>query len=198
MPDDAHDYELEPESKPALEGDLATVRRLFEQYRQHETKAAEYEDLASKEHAKALNISDKVLPALMQQIGIQDFTTLDGKRVELKDIVNVGITEANAPAAFRWMRKHGHAELIRRAMKLDFGPGDKNIPAVLATLKKLGITPSSDKEGVHHQTLLKMVKDLLAAGEDVPMQTFGVRQFKRAEEKTVRSKAKTRPDSEAF
>lgn len=199
MPDDTHNYELEPETKPVVEGDLSTVRRLFEQFRSHEAKAAEYEDLASKEHAKALNISDKLLPALMEQIGLDSFTTLDGKTVTIKDVVTASITEANAPAAFKWMRKNGHAELIRRAMKLDFGPGDKNIPVVLATLKKLGITPAADKEGVHPQTLLKMIRDLLSAGESVPMQVFGVRQFKRAEEKTTKGKkAKAGETIESF
>lgn len=183
------EYNYEPTDTPvAMTGDLATVRQLFVQMKRFEDEAAELEAQASKATAKANHIAEVLLPSLMSNIGLDEFKTSDGKVVKLVDKVQAGITEANADKAFSWLRSVGQGEIIRRTMKLDFGPGDPKAAKALEALAELNVIPATDKEGVHHATLAKTIKDLVAADESVPLELFGARIFKRAEEKATRKK----------
>lgn len=138
-------------------------------------------DIKLKEaRAKADDIAEQQIPQLMEQIGIEEFTTTSGVRLSVKDIVRTGIPVARRPEAYKWLEDNGFGDMVKRNIVVGFGRGEGDAAAsLIQELDGKGLR-TKDEMKVEPQTLKKFVKDRLEAGQAVPMELFGVRQFKQA------------------
>ncbi|RKZ72469.1 MAG: hypothetical protein DRQ48_00225 [Gammaproteobacteria bacterium] len=115
-------------------------------------------------------ISEELIPDLMDELGIEEFTTSAGIAVSVKENIRASISKDNAPAAFTWLRKNGHAGLIKRAITV-IAKNDEQGTEIMGQLDDYDV---SDKAAVHAGTLSAWVREKLAAGEDIPMDLLGV------------------------
>lgn len=96
------------------------------------------------------------------------FETEDFK-VAIKTFVFAKI--GNTDAAFDWLISNQYGDLIRTSV--DFPKGEFTEEAQY-TLEKMGLS-FTRKDGVHPQTLKKVISDRLAAGEDIPDEDNGIK-----------------------
>lgn len=119
------------------------------------------------------DIIQRQLPELMDEAGQKDCVTSNGFRLTVAEVIRASIPAANAPVAFAWLEEHGHSSVIKNEVKVQFGRGeDKAATDALAALSGLGLHPDQ-KRTVHPQTLQSLIKELMADGVDVPLDTFG-------------------------
>lgn len=125
-------------------------------------------------------IEESDLPEAMEAAGVTDFTLKDGRKVTTKLRTHTHISEDHQEGAFEWLRINGHDDIIKRMISVSFGKGeDKKAEALFAMLvKRKGLSDNSivGKQTVHPQTLKSFVTKVLAAGEEIPHELFGIHQ----------------------
>lgn len=116
----------------------------------------------------------EVLPELMKDAGQEELTTVDGLKVSIKQLVRGQPSKENEAAAFAWLREHGHGGIIKSQVTADLGKVDQErVKDAVNALSQLGFTAGA-KQAVSWQTLGALVRELLAKGENVPLEVLGI------------------------
>lgn len=113
-------------------------------------------------------VSEVEIPAIFDELGIQDMRLIDGRRVTIKSDFRPSISEDNREEVFLWMRTHNHAELIKNELKVVFGKGEDSQAAVLLERLALEGLAVDFKTFVHPATLAAFVREQTAKGEAIP------------------------------
>jgi len=166
-----HDYS-DYIDRPQSEDALAELARLADAQLEAHKAVARAEVELTKRERELRDIAEVAIPELMEEMGIETFTTTSGVKISVKEQIRANILAANRGAAFRWLRDNGHAALIKREVKVAFGMGEDELAQ--ETIDKLGDLPVEDKSSVHPSTLKKFVSDRLADGKDVPEDVFSI------------------------
>ena len=131
-------------------------------------------DLEDEVKSKLFNVANYDLPNAMSEVGLKEFTLVDGQKVTVKPYYSAKIDDDNREACHRWLEENGHADLIKHTIGLKFGKGESETVATLtAFLREHGYS-YDDKEGVHFQTLTAFVREQVENGGDIPLDTFRV------------------------
>lgn len=118
------------------------------------------------------------IPTIMATLGLEEFKLTDGSKVTVKEDVKCGLSEERKPAAFDWLRANQCDGIIKTAVSLAFGKGENEaVKKAMEALAEAGFEPSVS-ETVHPQTLKSFVKEQLEAGTNIPLETFGVYEYK--------------------
>ena len=140
--------------------------------------------------ARKLKLEVDLIPSLMASAGgIARFDLEDGRRIELKDELYASITQANQQAAFGWLEDHGHGDVIKNAFTIALGRGEpatERAEMFRQLCESLGVDDYSQKQNVHPGTLAALIREQLGEGIEVPKETFGVHQQRRAVIKTAK------------
>jgi Tfp pilus assembly protein PilX len=119
-------------------------------------------------------ISEKQLPELMDSLGLEEFTTTEGRRIGITEDVRASIVKDREQEAFTWLRDIGSGKMIKRAIGVQLAMGQDEVASkVKAALAAMELDVS-DKQSVHNSTLVAFVRRRLKAGEEVPLDKIGV------------------------
>lgn len=126
---------------------------------------------------------DKILreriPDIMDELALEDFKMTDGSKITVKDDIKCGISEERKPIAFQWLRENDFDGIIKTNVSVAFGKGEAaDAEKAKQALIEAGFTSAEINDSVHYQTLKSFVKERLEAGTNIPLETFGVFQFK--------------------
>lgn len=127
---------------------------------------------AAKEELRLLQ--EQELPGLMDAAGLKLFTLTSGAKFEVKDIVEGSIPKDNAEPAFDWLRKHGHAGLIKRTVSVPFSREEQERAQKLIALLVKSKIAFEDKQQVHHSTLAAWAREMLKQGKPFPNDLLGL------------------------
>lgn len=122
---------------------------------------------------KALrDINERLIPELMDEIGIEEFTTTSGLKITVKEAIRASITKERRAEAMKWLREHGYSKLIKHTFTLAPQSPDQ-AEAMREKLEAFGLE-YGDSPTVHPSTLGAWVRKRLEEGEDIPLELFGV------------------------
>jgi hypothetical protein len=159
----------------------ATLERLTELAAR--AKALETEiNTATVELQKKQDDLDKILrgyiPDIFKELALEEYKLATGEKITVKDDVKCNISEERKPAAFGWLREHNYDGIIKTAVNATFGKGEAQRAAdACAVLIEAGYD-ASVTDSVHPQTLKAFVKEQLEAGTAIPIDTFGIFEFR--------------------
>jgi len=174
MTTDNDAYAAYSDTGTTAEGDLAELSRLAEDQVKAEKAVADAEAALVKAQQSLKDISERKLPELMDKLGMAEFKTTSGAKVEIDEQVRASIPATRKFEAFAWLRTHNSAALIKRSISVDFSKGeDEKADKLLKQLKKDELE-AEDKESVHSSTLKSWVTKKLEKGEEFPLDLFGV------------------------
>jgi len=173
------------EAEPAT---LELLTRLAKEQVEMEAEIARA-TVALAERQEDLNKLSRVrIPELMTTLGMEEFKLTDGSVVSVKADVKTSITEANRPAAFLWLEEHHYDGIIKTNVGLQFGKGEmeeaKKAEKVLADA---GFHASTERS-IHPATLKSFVKERLEDGDNIPIDVFGIFEFKQSKIKLPKAK----------
>jgi hypothetical protein len=137
---------------------------------------------------KLNKITREFIPNIMDTLAMTEFKLVDGSVVSVKDEVQCSITEERKPDAFAWLTEHNFDGIIKTKIISEFGKDEIALAqAALATLIRAGYVARMDR-AIHPMTLKAFVKEQLEKGTNIPIETFGIFEFKQAKIKlpTVR------------
>ena len=124
--------------------------------------------------AEERNYSEKIIPELMQQAGIQMLKLSNGASVEVKPFYSAKIPVAKKEEAFSWMRDNGLGGIIKNIVSMKFGREQDNmVSSIVEDLKQKGFQVEQNTS-VHPQTFKAALKEKIQNGENVPMDLLGL------------------------
>lgn len=172
MTDDTDVSHLYEDDGAMDETTLESLAGLCSQQMKLEMEYAEIEEKLKAKKDELDNISKKIIPDVMNTLGVSEYKFSDGSTLTLKDGLNVYIAAANKPKAYDWMRENNFGDLIKNEILLKFAAGQEaEAKEVVSKLTSDGYTPE-EKEGVHPSTLKAFAKERLEKGEQLPMELF--------------------------
>ena len=164
--------------------ELTGLATLIEAWDAHQRVLVVLQNAIKAHTADITKLETDLIPSLMASAGgIEKFTLADGTAITLKDELFASVSEANRDAAFAWLEGHGHGDVIKDELKFMLGKGllaAAIAEELIADAEGLGIDTYSHKRAVHPATLQALLKEQLAEGVEVPKETFGVFQQRRA------------------
>jgi hypothetical protein len=109
-------------------------------------------------------LSQKVIPSVMDAMGISDLTLEDGSKIGVETFYQASIPETDRDKAFAWLDAQGHAAIIKHEVKLSLQKGQLE-EAELASklLRDAGLEPTVDMK-VHPSTLRAFAREEIEAG----------------------------------
>ena len=165
---------------PEAQGEDATgaIAKKCEEYAAQAAAIQEKIDAATEtlatSKAALRRLLEDTIPAFMAEVGISSFTTFDGLEVSVKPFCRARLVPEHAEAGLKWLEDNGYGGVIKHEVVIPFGrdPG----PDYQLTLRFLAEEQVlfNDVTTVHPQTLTAMMRELLARGETVPAEPFGL------------------------
>jgi hypothetical protein len=144
--------------------------------REHRLISGEIEQLQDqiKELAqRRTDIETKKLPNLMQQAGVKELTTLEGLKVSTKFVVGTIPTDMK-DTAYDYLDSHGHSDIIKRNLALQFSKGDTaQAEKAREARAEMGFDPTI-KLDIHPQTWMAFAREQLQSGKMLPLEQWGV------------------------
>ena len=161
-------------SKHTLDNeDLSTLTGFAEAIIKQDAFVKELEEKLKQEKKKLLKMTDEDLPALMTEANSMEFTLLDGSKVTIKPQYGASIKVDNRPAAYEWLREHGHDDIIKNTISCQFGRGEDDLASSFkAFAEKEGYVPTQT-EKIEPMSLRGFVKERVENGDEFPMELFG-------------------------
>lgn len=167
-----YDYSEFQDEKP--NDALAELSKLGDRQAELEEEILEEENKLKKLKDLHKEVSQQHIPELMDQLGLQNFTTTSGTQISVTENVRASIPVARKPEAFQWLRDHGNAGLIKRMVSVEFGRGEDEKASELSKALAETFELVKDEANIHHSTLASFVKSQLESGVDIPLDLFGV------------------------
>jgi len=113
-------------------------------------------------------INENLLPEAMTEIGMEQFKLSEGIEIKINEALRASISEANRPAAYDWLREHGHDAIIKKTVTITFDPGqEQNYDSVVKFLEDNDIE-FDGRSSIHARTLTAWVGNQLREGNPVP------------------------------
>lgn len=187
------------------EGELTQARQMAQRLQMLQAEYAAMETALSRKAEEIRSLETEELPGFMEEIGLMEFTLMNGSKVSIKDIIRASLPTANQiekekdgdkkaaletrlAAGLKWLRSHKAEDLIKDLVMVNAGKGHgKAIKALMALAKKLQL-PATQEETVHWQTLSGYVREQLEKGRNIPFEIFAVYVGKQAQITTPKGK----------
>jgi nucleoid DNA-binding protein len=159
---------------------LERLTALANEAKRLESEIIEETEEIGKKQGKLEAILKNFIPTIMEELGMEQFKLKDGSQVEVKKVVHASISDENKPDAFKWLEEHDFDGIIKTKVLSSFGKGEiDDAKEALETLQKAGFEATMDRS-IHAQTLKAFVRERLEEGDNIPVTTFGVFEYKLA------------------
>lgn len=177
MTSETYDYsEFEDEEVVIGDNALSRLSGLAREQAHAEARVARLE-LELKEAKENLrDISERKLPNLMDDVGMETFTTQEGMEIRISTTIRGSINKSNEAEAFQYLEDNGNGSLIKRQFTVDFGKDEEERALEFSKMlsdDEKGFNVKS-KKSVHPQSLSSFVREQLEKGVAIPMETLGV------------------------
>lgn len=196
---------IERDSEPVTTGNVALVLDTAKQLFNLGLDIEELEASLKLKQAQYFKLSTETLPDLMDSEGVSSPLGLkNGFLLEVSDVIRASIPaestiekaepgereilEERRVAGLTWLRKNKAGDIIKDTLKIEIGRGGGTIIRKFLELAKAQKVPITRSETVHPGTLGKLLKEKLAKGVVVPVDTFGL--FRGRQAKIVAPKTK--------
>ena len=155
------------------QGDLTTVAGMARAIRDKEQEVAALEQKLKDEKKALLKLTDEELPTMLAEIGLTSMKLDDGSEVTVKPTYGASILVDNRPAAYEWLREHGHDDIIKNTVACAFGRGEDDQASAFKAFAEQQGYYAEQKTEIHPQTLRAFVKERVESGDEFPMELFG-------------------------
>lgn len=162
---------------PKDENLVEQVRAACEEAAELQDTIKGYESAAAAAKKRLLDLTHKVIPTAMAEAGMGDTFSLDtGHKIKVLPFVNGSLPKEpdRREKAMQILEDLGGAALIKTLVEVTFPKGDKdNADIAVDYLEGLGYDVKAD-EGVHASSLKAFIKEKMADGSEVPLDSLGL------------------------
>jgi hypothetical protein len=154
--------------------DLSSVGALAKRAKELEADLKELEDTISERKNQLRKLLEETIPAMLQELGMADFTMADGSKISVKPFYSASIPEENRAQAYEWLRDHGYDDIIKNTVSVRFGRGEDGLCDTLLNHLREQNYPVEQAQKIEPQTLKAWVREQVERGSEFPTELFGV------------------------
>jgi len=121
---------------------------------------------------KLRRLTEETLPQAMEALGLHEFTTDAGLKIQVQRKVHASISKDRTVLALDWLRQNGHGKMIRNEITV-YPDNGEQIAVVKAALAAQNYT-YEEGSSVHSSTLAAWAREMLADGKEFPHDLFGI------------------------
>lgn len=162
---------------------LRQISELVERAHTLERAIENLEGILSEEKAALREITEDLLPCAMQEVGMEEFTTITGRKIHLQTVygatIGKGRNESDEDHATRraeamfWLICNQHDGIIKSKLSLSLPRGDTHLAAKIQDTVREQFGVDLDlHEDIHPQTLKSFVREQMQGSEDFPHALF--------------------------
>ena len=167
------DFFEEMDTSSGSEQFKAAITNLAREARLLDGEISELQDRIKDLGRRKAEIETQKLPDLLKQAGVKEITTLEGLKVTTKFVVG-SIPAEKKEEAYSWLDSHGHSDIIKRNLALQFQKGDTaQAEKAREALAAMGFDPTI-KLDIHPQTFMAFAREQLNSGQLLPLNEWGV------------------------
>ncbi len=188
----AKPLDMEDDSSIQVSGeDIKRLANLAKRQVDLEAKLSAVQDTESEIVEDLRILKTEMIPILMKEIGVKQFTLDSGEKVEVREIIKASIPTdpAKRKSALDWLRKNGHEGLIKNDIIAHFGRGEDEKARKLFEYFVKKKVDAENKITVNANTLAAFVKEQLEGGKKIPLDKLGVFVISESKITTPKSKA---------
>ena len=153
-------------------GELGKLSILCQEMLTQERFVAQIEEELSAAKKVLLDYKASKIPALMQELRLNQLTMASGVVIALQRVINCRFRPTEKMHAFEWLEQHNLGSMIKHELEVEFGRGEGDLAnKAVEILTELGLRPSVSKD-VHFQTLSAWARREVEAGNEVPATFF--------------------------
>lgn len=157
---------------------LARLAELADRQATAEARVDELQEDLKRAKAEVAEVAEKLIPDLMDELEVSEFTTRSGLKVTVGE--RVVCPQLRNAEGLEWLRDHGQGGLIKSQVVVPFTRGDDTDAAQLVErLRGEGLSAQHDSHVVWN-TLASAIKSMREDGEVVPMELFRAHDLRRA------------------
>lgn len=146
-----------------------------------EMEATQLESQLKAKQKELRQVQEVDLPDAMAAAGCKAYTTQDGRGISIKEDISASLSEGKKPAAIAWLKENGHGDIVKEKVSLDLGKGEESLAReIAASIQESFNRVPVVSTDVNTATLKSLIRELRARGEDVPMETLGAYEWKKA------------------
>lgn len=120
------------------------------------------------------DIVEQKLPDAMRECNLSEIKLADGSKVSVQQFYSARIGKEREAEAFAWLKEHGHEDIIKNVISVQFGRGEDNTAVeVSEKLISQGYSPTN-KRWVEPMTLKAFAREQVENGNDLPFDVFNV------------------------
>lgn len=171
--------------------DLGALMQIGIAMQELEKAIASTEESLKMQKQELQQLSENILPDMMQELKVKNFTLEDGSKVEVHDILSASVpsqtaidrckTEEDKMAmiarqqdCLNWLRDNNLGSVIKSNVEVRFGKDDdEQCNKFIESLVDQGMF-FKRSIGVHPQTLTKVISEKKSSGVNVPDEIFRV------------------------
>jgi hypothetical protein len=112
-------------------------------------------------------LSEQVLPGLMDEASLKDFTLENGTMIERTEAVYASISKDRSKAACAWLIKNGYGDIVKSLVSIALPRGSIEAFKKIEKLLKTNKVAYEYTQSVHFQTLQAFVRESLEAGRSL-------------------------------
>lgn len=120
------------------------------------------------------DISERQLPDLMDQLGLEEFKTSTGLKVRVDVNIHASIPKTRHDEAMKWLDDHGFGGLIKRNVTVRFTREQEREAQRLAEELENAFSSVEQDTKVESATLRAFAREQLKGGKDLPLDLFGI------------------------
>jgi hypothetical protein len=132
-----------------------------------------------------------LLVVLLQELGISSITLADGNRIVIDEELkppSMAATSKYREVVIEWLKKDGHGGVIKNELTVNIPKGQDALADIVEKSAVEQGLQVKRFETVNAQTLGALLRELLEAGADVPLEQIGAFMFRKAEVLKVKEK----------
>jgi len=154
--------------------DLSSVGALAKRAKELEKEIEELDSTVSERKNQLRKLQEETIPAMLQELGMSDFTMADGSKITVKPFYSASIKEENRAQAYEWLREHGFDDIIKNTVSVQFGRGEDGLCDTLLNQLREQNYPVQQAQKIEPQTLKAWVREQVERGSEFPTELFGV------------------------
>lgn len=134
----------------------------------------ELEKLMEAAKERHRDISERQLPDLMDQLGLEEFRTSSGLKVKVDVNIFASIPKSRHDEAMKWLDDNGFGGLIKRNVTVRFSREQQDEAQRLADQLVGNFSSVEQDTKVESATLRAFAREQLKGGRDLPLDLFGI------------------------
>lgn len=167
------DFEQYADEETATEDQLTRLGALVERQVDLEQQIADTKTELKELETQLHEIAWRAIPDLLDETGLSEVKLADGTKVQVKDVMRVSTTGQYREPINRWLTEHGYQDMIKDEVVAQFPAGEgERAAAAVRWLTGQGVS-TDRKEYVNASSFKAFLKELMDAGEVVPLEELG-------------------------